>query len=126
MARYSLVSSIFNFLLWTNHTLNFFLYCLSGKRFRQEFLRMLAPSLCRKRHTRVFVSSQPGGRGQGVPPQRRESSSSTRRGSNSSVVSDDVAPVPAQLPTETEDALSRVNRWAMVTFEREQQEDRWN
>ena len=87
---------------------------------------MLAHCLCCKRHMQVFVSSQPGGRRQGAPPQRRESSSSTRRGSNSSVVSDDVAPVPAQLPTETEDALSRVNRWATVTFEKEQQDDRWN
>ncbi|KAK7116023.1 probable G-protein coupled receptor 139 [Littorina saxatilis] len=106
VARYSLVSAVFNFLMWTNHTINFFLYCLSGKRFRQELLRMIVQCLHRKRNTQVFISRQRQGQGGTIP----------RRGSNSSVVSDDVAPAPAQLPTETEDALSRVNRWATVTF----------
>ena len=119
IARYSLVSSIFNFLMWTNHTINFFLYCLSGRRFRQEFLRMLTHCVHRKRRTQVFASGQPRGRGQGQgqAAPRRESRSGTRRGSDSSALSDDVAPTPAQPPLETEDALSRVNRWATVTFE---------
>lgn len=119
IAEYSLVSSIFSFLLWTNHSINFFLYCLSGKRFRQELLRIIAYCFRRKHHLQVSSFGQPQ-----TQRQRATESSSggrERRESNSSVMSEYLAPAlvtaaPSQLPTETDDAISRINRWATVTF----------
>ncbi|XP_076444319.1 galanin receptor type 2-like [Babylonia areolata] len=124
IAQYSLISAIFDFLMWTNHTINFFLYCLSGTRFRQELLRMLSQWFlylrCNcKQHARVSASNQCGAHKHVTHTRGRQPSE--RRGSSTSVISDDVAPAPAQLPQETEDALTRVTRWATVTFVETQQ-----
>ncbi|KAK6180130.1 hypothetical protein SNE40_012335 [Patella caerulea] len=47
LATYTLTSSIANLLIYTNHSLNFLLYCMSGLRFRTElkhiFLRCISP-----------------------------------------------------------------------------------
>ncbi|KAK2148109.1 hypothetical protein LSH36_515g01063 [Paralvinella palmiformis] len=37
---YSIVKDINNQLVYVNHSINFFLYCLTGKRFRHELMRM--------------------------------------------------------------------------------------
>ncbi|KAK7108375.1 hypothetical protein V1264_016122 [Littorina saxatilis] len=47
-AVFHLVRTILNNLVYTNHAINFCLYCLSGNRFRQEFLRMFIPCLSAK------------------------------------------------------------------------------
>ncbi|XP_025089448.1 FMRFamide receptor-like [Pomacea canaliculata] len=39
-ARHSFVRVIFNCLTYTNHAVNFLLYCISGRRFRKEVLRL--------------------------------------------------------------------------------------
>ncbi|KAL8606914.1 hypothetical protein ACOMHN_048710 [Nucella lapillus] len=120
IARYSLVSAVFNFLMWTNHSINFFLYCLSGTRFRQEFLRMLSHWTLRlrcKRRSRVSASNICGGQGQGQAARSKVGAEGQRRGSSTSVLSDDVAPAPPlRLPSETEDVQSRVTHWARVNF----------
>ena len=40
-----LIDGITKLLKWTNHALNFFCYCIAGKRFRQEFIAMLNSGL---------------------------------------------------------------------------------
>ncbi|XP_070183383.1 probable G-protein coupled receptor B0563.6 [Littorina saxatilis] len=47
-AVYHLVRTILNNLSYTNHAINFLLYCLSGNRFRQEFIQLFCTrSSCR-------------------------------------------------------------------------------
>ncbi len=37
-----LITAIFDSLAYINHSINFFLYCLTGRRFRKEFLRLVS------------------------------------------------------------------------------------
>ena len=43
------IDTIFRLLKWTNHAVNFFCYCVSGKRFREELVAMVAGRFKRKR-----------------------------------------------------------------------------
>ncbi|KAL8609460.1 hypothetical protein ACOMHN_037982 [Nucella lapillus] len=46
-ARARLTHAFVDNLMYTNHAINFLLYCISGRRFRQELKRLLARSCCR-------------------------------------------------------------------------------
>ena len=46
MARSRLVHAVVDNLMYTNHAINFLLYCLSGRRFRRELGRLLARCCC--------------------------------------------------------------------------------
>ena len=46
-ATSTLITAIFETLSYANHSVNFFVYCLTGKRFRREFLALLR---FKKRH----------------------------------------------------------------------------
>ena len=48
IASYRLASTISELLLYTNHSINFYLYLLSGHRFRQEMCSMVRCCCCRK------------------------------------------------------------------------------
>ena len=39
--RFLIIDSVFRLLKWTNHAVNFFCYCVSGKRFREELFSMV-------------------------------------------------------------------------------------
>ena len=39
--RFLIIDSVFRLLKWTNHAVNFFCYCISGKRFREELVSMV-------------------------------------------------------------------------------------
>ena len=41
-----LIDGITKLLKWANHALNFFCYCIDGKRFRQEFVAMVNTVFC--------------------------------------------------------------------------------
>ena len=43
------IDTIFRLFKWTNHALNFFCYCVSGKRFREELVAMVTGRFRRKR-----------------------------------------------------------------------------
>lgn len=43
-----LTHAIVDNLMYTNHAVNFLLYCLSGQRFRLEFKRLLDSACCRR------------------------------------------------------------------------------
>lgn len=38
--------SVLENISYFNHSLNFYLYCISGSRFRREFLKMVCPNVC--------------------------------------------------------------------------------
>jgi hypothetical protein len=40
-AKRKLTSSIVEMLMYTNHSINFFLYCITGKKFRDQFRRLI-------------------------------------------------------------------------------------
>ncbi|KAL8609454.1 hypothetical protein ACOMHN_037976 [Nucella lapillus] len=46
-ARARLTHAFVDNLMYTNHAINFLLYCISGRRFRQELKRLLARFCCR-------------------------------------------------------------------------------
>jgi hypothetical protein len=48
MQWYEVVKAINNQLVYVNHSINFFLYCLTGKRFRHELMRMCRCGIYRK------------------------------------------------------------------------------
>lgn len=108
VANYALISAVCSFLQWANHTINFFLYCISGKRFRQELTDMVTH--CHHRHRRqpaVVVASQ----AQHVRAPRRESETSSLSVSLSVCTSEEVHQYSQHPPTNLEDPLSRVSRW---------------
>ena len=39
--RFLVIDTIFRLVKWTNHAVNFFCYCVSGKRFREELVAMV-------------------------------------------------------------------------------------
>ena len=39
--RFLIIDGVFRLLKWTNHAVNFFCYCVSGKRFREELVAMV-------------------------------------------------------------------------------------
>ena len=41
-----LIGGITKLLKWANHALNFFCYCIAGKRFRQELVAMVKSIFC--------------------------------------------------------------------------------
>ncbi|XP_041376735.1 FMRFamide receptor-like [Gigantopelta aegis] len=41
VAKFTLVKSITELLMYVNHSMNFFLYCATGKKFRQQIMRLL-------------------------------------------------------------------------------------
>ena len=43
------IDTIFRLFKWTNHAVNFFCYCVSGKRFREELVAMVTEKFRRKR-----------------------------------------------------------------------------
>ena len=43
------IETIFRLFKWTNHAVNFFCYCVSGKRFREELVAMVTGRIRRKR-----------------------------------------------------------------------------
>ena len=43
------IDTIFRLFKWTNHAVNFFCYCISGKRFREELVAMVTEKFRRKR-----------------------------------------------------------------------------
>ena len=44
MSKYKLAYSVTQLLMYTNHSMNFFLYCATGQKFRQELLRIFCRS----------------------------------------------------------------------------------
>ncbi|KAK7108374.1 probable G-protein coupled receptor B0563.6 [Littorina saxatilis] len=57
-AVFHLVRTILNNVAYTNHAINFCLYCLSGNRFRQEFARLFLPCVTKgKQHKSKQVLS---------------------------------------------------------------------
>lgn len=48
-ASMSFVDALANILMLVNHSINFFLYCIAGAKFRKDLMRR-CPLLCRKRH----------------------------------------------------------------------------
>ena len=47
--RFLIIDSVFRLLKWTNHAVNFFCYCVSGKRSREELVAMVTGKFGRKR-----------------------------------------------------------------------------
>ena len=47
--RFLVIDTIFRLFKWTNHAVNFFCYCVSGKRFREELVAMVTGKFRRKR-----------------------------------------------------------------------------
>lgn len=47
-AKARLTHAVVDNLMYTNHAVNFLLYCLSGRRFRLEFKRLLESACCRR------------------------------------------------------------------------------
>ena len=47
--RFLIIDTIFRLFKWTNHAVNFFCYCVSGKRFREELVAMVTGRFRRKR-----------------------------------------------------------------------------
>ncbi|KAK3600160.1 hypothetical protein CHS0354_029348 [Potamilus streckersoni] len=54
--RFSLIETIATLLMYTNHSINFFLYCATGKKFRKQF-RALLCSFCTERSSRRNFAS---------------------------------------------------------------------
>ena len=52
VARFTLVKSITELLMYLNHSMNFFLYCATGKKFRQQIVRLL----CRRESRNSWLS----------------------------------------------------------------------
>ena len=46
--RFLIIDGVFRLLKWTNHAVNFFCYCVSGKRFREELVVMVTGRFRRK------------------------------------------------------------------------------
>ena len=49
MQVFMVIDTIFRLLKWTNHAVNFFCYCVSGSRFREELFAMVTGRLRQKR-----------------------------------------------------------------------------
>ncbi|XP_076444961.1 neuropeptides B/W receptor type 2-like [Babylonia areolata] len=56
-AVFHLTRTICNNLYYTNHAINFLLYCLSGNRFRQEFVRLFLPCFASKMEKQASLQS---------------------------------------------------------------------
>lgn len=59
-AKYILTRQISRVLLYLNHSINFFLYCLTGSKFRQELIAMLRCLSATERYKRRTVSMATG------------------------------------------------------------------
>ena len=46
--RFLVINSVFRLFKWSNHAVNFFCYCVSGKRFQEELVAMVTGRLRRK------------------------------------------------------------------------------
>ncbi|XP_005090222.1 CX3C chemokine receptor 1 [Aplysia californica] len=56
LARYTLTASLTNLFMYGNHCINFFLYCLTGNRFRQQLVHLVRSCYQRKLR-RVFPAN---------------------------------------------------------------------
>ena len=50
---FAVIETVFRLMKWSNHGLNFFCYCISGERFRQELCAMLKGWFKRKRNSNI-------------------------------------------------------------------------
>lgn len=63
IAVYRFVAMVTNFCLYLNHAINFFLYCISGERFRRDLLSMLR---CTRRRKRTWSAGYSDASGRSV------------------------------------------------------------
>ena len=56
--RFLVIDTIFRLFKWTNHAVNFFCYCVSGKRFREELVAMVTGIFRRKRQCDESVATK--------------------------------------------------------------------
>lgn len=56
-AKLELADAIFTMLLYMNHSANFFLYCVSSKRYRRELVAMLQSWSCKAATSEVSLNS---------------------------------------------------------------------
>ena len=62
-SHFLLVKTVCFLLMYVNHAVNFYLYCLTGKRFRKELAAMLACGGCAAETVAAAAAAAPGGVG---------------------------------------------------------------
>jgi hypothetical protein len=59
VALYALITRIADLCIYTNHAINFLLYCVSGQRFRKEMKLMFSCGATRRASLSVYSSKYP-------------------------------------------------------------------